>query len=162
MAGYSGQATSEQPEYANLEESKRTTLMTLTDASDKNAEQKQQFVDKTMGEAVTLEKELQEELKANLETWAFILPANIDAISANAPVQPPPEIEPPQASGAGKIQVKAIQELKPKSLLTQNMSRQDLLAWERQMQSYFKASNFEHCSSEIRICYLEERMDPQS
>ena len=30
------------------------------------------------------------------------------------------------------------------------------------MKSYFKASNFEHCSSEIRICYLEEWMDPQS
>ena len=47
--------------------------MTLTDASDKNAEQKQQFVDKTMEEAETLEKELREELKANLETRAFII-----------------------------------------------------------------------------------------
>merc|ERR1711923_406448 len=57
---------------------------------------------------------------------------------------------------------KAIQELKPKQVLTQNMSRPDLLSWERQMHSYFKASNFEYCSNEFRICYLEERMDQAS
>ena len=31
------------------------------------------------------------------------------------------------------------------------------------MRSYFKASNFEYCSNaEIRVCYLEESMDPAS
>ena len=62
-----------------------------------------------------LEKKLQEELKTNFVTWTFILPANIGAISANAPTQPLPEIEPPQASMTGKTPTpKAVQELKPK------------------------------------------------
>merc|ERR1711923_587620 len=102
------------------------------------------------------------ELKLNLVTWTFIMPANIMAISASAPTpQAPPEATPSQAADKTKVP-KAIQELKPKQVLTQNMSRPDLLAWERQMISYFKASNFEHCSSDIRQCYLEERMDQAS
>ena len=142
MAGYSGQTTKQQPEFANLEESKQQALMTLSDASDKTQESRDQHVLKILGESTDLEKELREALTANNEAWAFILPANINALSnsASAPVQPPTEVEPPQTSGTGKIQVKAIQELKPKLLLTQNMSRQDMLTWERQMRSYFKAS----------------------
>ena len=130
MAGYSGQSTTDMQEYANLDETKKNLLMTLTKASDKNADQKQQFVDETMKQVDDMEKKLREELKTNFETWTFILPANIGATSANAPIQPPLQIEPPQASIAGKTPTpKAIQELKPKQLLTQNMSRPDLLSW---------------------------------
>ena len=58
MAGYSGQSTSKQQEYANLDETKKNILMTLTKASDKNAEQRQQFVDETMEKVDNLEKKL--------------------------------------------------------------------------------------------------------
>ena len=53
MAGYSGQSTSEQQEYANLDETKKNILMTLTKASDKDANQKQQFVDETIKKWMT-------------------------------------------------------------------------------------------------------------
>ena len=84
-----------------------------------------------------LEKQIQDELKSNLVTWTFIMPANIMAISASAPVQQaPPEATPPQQNREDKTRTpKAIQELKPKQILTQNMSRPDLLNWERQMHS---------------------------
>ena len=42
------------------------------------------------------------------------------------------------------------------------MSRPELIRWERQMRNYFKASNFDLCTNEVKICYLEERMDPSS
>ena len=61
MAGYSGQSTSEQQEYANLDESKKNILNTLTKAPDKNAEQRQTFVNETMEKVNNLEKKLQEE-----------------------------------------------------------------------------------------------------
>ena len=157
MAGYSGvQSTSDQTDYANLDQSKRDILNTLTTAPDKNAEQKQTFVNEHTAKVTNLEKQLQEELKTNLLTWTFIMPANIMAISASAPIQQaPPEATPPQQNKEDKTRTpKAIQELKPKQMLTQNMSRPDLLNWERQMHSYFKASNFEYCSSEICICYF--------
>ena len=67
MAGYSGvQSTSEQQEYANLDESKKNILNTLTKAPDKNAEQRQTFVNETMLKVTNLEKQLQDELKTNL------------------------------------------------------------------------------------------------
>ena len=162
MAGYSGlQSTSDQPEYANLDQSKKDALNTLTKAQDSTTDQKETHVNEQMAKVTNLEKQLQDELKSNLVTWTFIMPANIMAISASAPIPPaPPEATPSQPGREDKTKIpKAIQELKPKQVLTQNMSRPDLLNWERQMNSYFKASNFEYCSSEVRICYLEERMD---
>ena len=163
MAGYSGvQSPSDLPEYASLDPSKKDALNTLTKAQDSSSVQKESHVTEQMTKVTNLEKQLNEELKSNLMTWTFIMPANIMAISASAPTPPtPPEATPSQPVDKTKVP-KAIQELKPKQVLTQNMSRPDLLAWERQMISYFKASNFEHCSSEIRQCYLEERMDQAS
>ena len=59
--------------------------------------------------------------------------------------------EPPrQDTGVKPPAAKAIIELKPKQILTQNMTRQEMIAWERQMKSYFKASNFELCSMRSR------------
>ena len=163
MAGYSGlQSTSDLPEYASLDQSKKDALNTLTKAQDSSSAQKESHVTEQMAKVTNLEKKLNEELKQNLVTWTFIMPANINAISASAPTpQAPPDTTPSQAADKTKVP-KAIQELKPKQVLTQNMSRPDLLTWERQMISYFKASNFEYCSSEIRLCYLEERMDQAS
>ena len=142
MAGYSGlQSTSDQTDYASLDQSKRDVLNTLTTAQDKTADQKQSYVDEQTTKVNNLEKQLQDELKTNLVTWTFIMPANIMAISASAPIQQaPPEATPPQQSREDKTRTpKAIQELKPKQMLTQNTSRPDLLNWERQMHSYFKA-----------------------
>ena len=78
MAGYSGnQSTSSQQEYANLEQSKKDILNTLTKAPDTNAEQKQTFINETTSKVTNIEKQMHEELKTNLLTWSFILPANI-------------------------------------------------------------------------------------
>ena len=116
MAGYSGlQSTSDQTEYANLDQSKRDVLNTLTTAQDSTADQKQSYVDEQMTKVNNLEKQLQDELKTNLVTWTLIMPANIMAISASAPVQQaPPEATPSQPGREDKTKIpKAIQELKP-------------------------------------------------
>ena len=96
MAGYSGlQSTSDQPEYANLDQSKKDALNTLTMAQDSSAVQKETHVNEQMAKVTNLEKQLNEELKLNLVTWTFIMPANIMAISASAPIQQaPPEATP--------------------------------------------------------------------
>ena len=80
---------------------------------------------------------------------------------------PPPPIRPigegdtavTTGGNAKTITAKAVPELKPKTLLTQNTSRMDMMAWERSMQSYFTASNFHLCTPEVQVCYFEERMD---
>ena len=115
MAGYSGlQSTSDQPEYANLDQSKKDALSTLTKAQDSSTVQKETHVNEQMAKVTNLGKQLNDELKLNLVTWTFIMPANIMAISASAPVPPAP----------------------PEATPSQNMSRPDLLTWERQMISY--------------------------
>ena len=42
------------------------------------------------------------------------------------------------------------------------MSRPELIRWERQMRRNFKASNFDLCPNDVKVCYLEERMDASS
>ena len=108
-----------------------------------------------------MEEKIRAALKRYYENWLFVLPATIRP-GPPAPPKPDEGWTPPSTPGTKTLVPKAVQELKPKSLLTQNMSRPDLLSWERSMRSYFKASNFDHCSNDIRICYLEERMDPAS
>ena len=57
---------------------------------------------------------------------------------------------------------KVVTELKPKEVLTQNMSRPELMRWVRQMRSYFTASGFDREPKNVQVCYLEERMDTAS
>ena len=92
MAGYSGlQSTSDLPEYASLDQSKKDALNTLTKAQDSSSAQKESHVTEQMAKVTNLEKKLNEELKQNLVTWTFIMPANINAISASAPKTPKPQ-----------------------------------------------------------------------
>ena len=91
---------------------------------------------------------------------AIVLP-----LQPAGPTQPQLRAEeeaPRVIAGAKPPTLKAVVELKPKILLTQNLSRPDMISWERSMRSYFKASNFELFSNDVQVCYLEERMDPAS
>ena len=135
-------------EYANLEDSKKTLLSAVTKSSMKSAADRKQFCKETYQQVEEMEEQMRKELRANYEKWLFVLPSK-----AAGPTQPQQRVEedPPQMTPGVKTPApKAVQELKPKSLLTQNISRPDLHSWERSMRSYFKASNFEHCSSDIR------------
>ena len=158
MGGYTEESATIQ-EYANLEESKKSLLSAVTTSSLKSVADRKEFFKTTYKKVEEMEEEIRKELRVNYEKWLFVLPSQ----TAGPTLPQRIEEEPPQmAAGVKTPTPKAVQELKPKSLLTQNMSRPDLLSWERSMRSYFKASNFEHCSSDIRYCYLEERMDPAS
>ena len=69
MAGYSGlQSTSDLPEYASLDQSKKDALNTLTKAQDSSTAQKETHVNEQMAKVTNLEKQLQDELKLNLVT----------------------------------------------------------------------------------------------
>ena len=69
MAGYSGlQSTTDLPEYASLDQSKKDNLNTLTKAQDLSASQKDTHVTEMMSKVTNLEKKMNEELKLNLVT----------------------------------------------------------------------------------------------
>ena len=92
--------------------------------------------------------------------WLYITPDKSQTTAA--PTTPPtPNSTQPQGNtpGAQKLTPKAVPELKPKNILTANTSRVDLVAWLRAMKAYFAASNFDLCSPEVKVYYLEERMD---
>ena len=106
---------------------------------------------------------MKQELLKNSTQWLMVLPVDEPA-SPNSAQQRATE-SPPQGNANLNPRTpahKAIRELKPKELLSQNISRPELIQWERKMRNYFKASNFDQCSNEIRLCYLEERMDTNS
>ena len=68
------------------------------------------------------EEKIRRELRTNCKTWIFVLPSK--ALSLGTPTQQTLEDDLPQAPAAGKTPTpKAVQELKPKQLLTQNMPR---------------------------------------
>ena len=159
MGGHTEQSADIQ-EYANLEDSKRNLMSAVTTSASKTVADRKKFCEDTYRLVEKMETDMRKQLRENYEKWLFVLP-----LQPAGPTQPQLRAEeeaPRVIAGAKPPTPKAVVELKPKILLTQNLSRPDMISWEGSMRSYFKASNFELCSNDVQVCYLEERMDPAS
>ena len=91
--------------------------------------------------------------------WLYIAPDRSQTPANPAPTPPPTSSQQVNTLGAQKLTPKAVSELKPKNILTATTSRVELVAWLRAMQAYFAASHFDLYTPEVRVYYLEERMD---
>ena len=155
--------TEQIPEYENLETSKRDDIEAATESWPKSLAERKIFCKKQTDEVEKVEAEMKQEMLKNSTEWLMVLPVDEPASPSTSQQR---ATESPSQGNANlnprTPAYKAISELKPKELLSQNISRPELIQWERKMRNYFKASNFDQCSNEIRLCYLEERMDPNS
>ena len=159
MAGYQEHEEKNIPIFQALESDKRAALGKYTTSIDMEVTSRKDHCTKQIKKATDLETRMSDALTKYTVKRLYVLP--------KMDTRPPPtsrlsegDAATATTSGTAKtVTPKAVPELKPKTLLTLNTSRMDMMAWERAMQSYFKASNFHLCTPEVQVCYLEERMD---